>query len=496
MKRTFSIAIGIALCIAALPAGAQNIFTRFIYEPQHNYDVQCAVHLECTVNLLPGEKVTNATIGNFNAFHPRINYIGGDANAPLTPQIALRADSAGLSTNLVIDTSQGRTYYFLARSVEAGLKYYTFATPAPRDTGLHISYAPAAVVTPPPDLGGADLANICTDGNYSVDVQPAEWRPQRVCDDGRHTFLQLAQLAQARQNVPILHSVTDGEQALVNYTYDARTSRYVVDGVFPELALVGGTAAHPFTLRVIHEASNAQATPDPTPTPIVTPAAVRGPNGITIYTPPPAAALHAPIATTRSSSFAQTATNPQEFAATPTPSPAPAGPAGPVPIYDASGTLVAYTDANLVAHKNFVPVLDANGNVTGYRMAIFTHPGTSNDLTTPQLIQPPKSNCPQPSATGLADSGWDSHTQWSRNLRYVTQGADAFVTASAISHGAVSKGLFGFIKSPIAFLVGQALEDYLADRATAHACPRVQNMVNTGLGLSAVLNALRTGAHP
>lgn len=473
----------IAMLLAGLPARAQDTrFVSYTYQQKKQYAVSCAAHLECSVTLLPGEKINDAYIGDAAAWHPQVAYAGaGDA---ITPQIVVRADRPGIATNVIVNTT-ARTYYFEFRATSGDVTYYNFATPRPpRQMTQFVSYAPAAVVTPAPALEDAPLEQICTDGNFQVDAQPAEWRPVQVCDDGRHTYIQLAQLAQSREDVPIVHAVQNGnEQALVNYQYHARTSRYVVDGVYPELALVGGTPAQPFTLRVLHAAASlALATPAPTPTPIVTPAAVMGPHGPILYTPPPAIAA-----------AATPAPDPQSFAqgTDPTPGPASTAPSGPMPILNAAGQVVAYTTADLAGRNGFLPVLDGSGNIIGYTI-------TPQGVTSPQLISTGPNRCP---VSATPDTMWNSKTlntstNWSRNFRYAAQGVDTLVTVAAIAHGAKSTGIFHFLRSPVGFLVAQAAENWLADQATKHACPSTVNVVNTVMGASAVINALKSSAKP
>lgn len=171
----------------------------------------------------------------------------------------------------------------------------------------------------------------------------------------------------------------------------------------------------------------------------------------------------------------------------------------PLPIYDASGALVAYTSAaGLSGRKGFVPVLDGNGAVVGYHLVL--QPSASANPSR-LVADPGQRTCQNATDNAAAYAGGSSNpapltnsTKWSRNFRYIAQGADAFVSATAIQHGAVSRGLFGFIRSPIGFLAGEAVQDFFVDRTTASTCPSVQNLANLGLGLSAVINAFRSSA--
>jgi len=481
VQRIWCLLLIVAIAAAAIPAAAQNArFRTFYYSSTKQYTLVCVAQEECTVTLQPGEEITQAFIGDSVSWQPHKAYLGSTVR---TPQIVVRPDRAGLATNVVVDTSMQHVYHFWLESVSpaSALTYYSFATPAPRNSGIHVTYAPAAIVTPAPMLADVDLSTTCTDDRYSVDPTPVQWRPVAVCNDNSHTFIQLAQLARARADVPIVHAIRDGAQTLVNYTYDARTSRYIVDGVYPELALIGGTPAHPFVLRILHSLSYARATPAPTPAPIVTPVAVMGPHGPILYTPPP---NPAPVGIAQG--------NPQRFdgaAST-------ARSGAPLPIFNGAGVVVAYTTADLATRQGFLPVLDGSGSIVGYTITVQGAPAPGQ--AAPMLIAQPgagRAGCPQPNPA-VHDSGWDSHTKWSRDFRYLAQGADAFVTASALHHGANSTGIFSFIRSPIGFLVAQAAENYLVDRITAKACPRVQNAVNTALGLSAVMNALKGGSTP
>lgn len=645
----------ISIAFAPLEGNAEEShFITYQYQDNKQYEISCRAGTECPVTLMPGDHVTSAFDSDANSWSPHVGYSGTDDKSTAT--IIVRPTKGNLLSNVIVNTTT-RTYYFVYSSCSScPISYYHFA-PArsnePPRLAEHIMQVPGVLQTPEPSLADVDLGKVCNRDLFSVDAQPSEWHPTQVCTDGRHTYIQLPLYDDDRTDVPVLFQLdSDGNRAMNNYTYDARKARYVVDGVYDSLALVGGTPSKPWSLRILHTNPRALVMPEPTPTPMLMPGA--NPYPKKVYVTPPPVLASAPVQLTHegdapqrvaveslpppqgTADLAPAAPAPVHFsdysrrrlaasrtairAATPivryiggakyvmvappptpkprvkpapplvryiggakyvmvaqaprptprptptppavryvggikyvlarssaprpqrapmvphvvytpaprrlampvhiaaaapsdpppTPNPSPtravvpvslaAAPANvqtsiqnrttlpfpdhPVPIYDVSGAIVAYTNDDLQQNPHFAPVVTAEGSLSGFFMV--TPPGSAipSQTTGLKTVNASAAACPQ-------GSSWDKQTGWSRTFKYTAQGVDAFVTANAIKHGAVSRGLFGAIKTPFGFIVGQAVENLIMDRLTQHTCNRTTNVLNMTTGLSALLNALR-----
>jgi len=175
----------------------------------------------------------------------------GDHNAQ--PFLILRPSKAGLRANFVMTTSRRVYYFLLASDNGADPKYYWITYPD-EQRALHAAIeekrrrdiaarAQAAALIPDPAR--------CIDDHYAADRPDVQWQPNRICNDGRHTFILLQKFRETPSDLPVLYIVdSSGQNTLANYTYDARNSRYLVDGVPDKMILMAGSPRKKITFRV------------------------------------------------------------------------------------------------------------------------------------------------------------------------------------------------------------------------------------------------------
>lgn len=148
--------------------------------------------------------------------------------------ILLKPVAAGLSTNLVINTDR-RTYHLELRSTRGPYlaavrwRYPLDEARAARlarlaDEERRQARAQASA-TPPP---------LVLNFGYRV-LGRASWRPLRVYDDGRQTFIEFAPAIAQEELPPLFLKGASGELELVNYRVQG--SRIVVDRLFSEAEL-------------------------------------------------------------------------------------------------------------------------------------------------------------------------------------------------------------------------------------------------------------------
>ena len=210
----------------------------------------CAPLRVCAVELQAGEHLqSQPQIGDSRRWEitPVISGSGLDQ----APVLIVKPIEPGLETDLIIPTDR-RTYVvrlisdqtrFISRLAfqypsDARAKWINFQAQqdaAKRDAETMAEHQrmkdKQAGVLPMADGALDDLYF-----DYKLDGDPA-YRPERVLDDGVHTYLIYPNDGRFRE-MPTLLIVTNGKTELVNFRVDG--SRYIVDRVFDKAVLVLG----------------------------------------------------------------------------------------------------------------------------------------------------------------------------------------------------------------------------------------------------------------
>ncbi|MDQ2835183.1 MAG: P-type conjugative transfer protein TrbG [Acidobacteriota bacterium] len=210
----------------------------------------CAPLRVCAVELQPGERLqSQPQIGDSRRWEITPVISGSGLNQ--APILILKPIEPGLETDLIVPTDR-RTYVvrlisdqtrFISRLAfqypgDERAKWTAFE--AQQDAAKRNAEAlieqqrikdKHAGVLPMAD--GA-LDNLYFD--YKIDGDPA-YRPERVLDDGVHTYLIYPNDGRFRE-VPTLLLVVNGKTELVNFRVDG--SRYIVDRLFDKAVLVVG----------------------------------------------------------------------------------------------------------------------------------------------------------------------------------------------------------------------------------------------------------------
>jgi P-type conjugative transfer protein TrbG len=211
----------------------------------------CAPLRVCAVELQAGEHLeSQPQIGDSSRWEVTPVISGTGLNE--APILIVKPIEAGLETDLIVPTDR-RTYVvklisdqtrFISRlafqyPADEQAKWATFQAredAAKRDAEMLAEQQRTkdkqAGVLPMAD--GA-LDNLYFD--YKLEGDPA-YRPERVLDDGVHTYLIYPDDGRFRE-MPTLLIVVNGETELVNFRVDG--SRYIVDRLFDKAILVVGT---------------------------------------------------------------------------------------------------------------------------------------------------------------------------------------------------------------------------------------------------------------
>ncbi len=161
--------------------------------------------------------------------------------------VLVKPVAAGLSTNLVINTTR-RTYHLDLRSAtgEAGVAAQVAWRYAPQPIVVVLAPPAPVVATAEPPVAALNLA-------YRIKGPRVTWRPVRVFDDGRRTYVEFGP-GLARGELPPLFAIgPDGKGAeLINVQVDG--GRMVVDRLLDRAELRLGQGRSARRVSILREA--------------------------------------------------------------------------------------------------------------------------------------------------------------------------------------------------------------------------------------------------
>jgi type IV secretion system protein TrbG len=209
----------------------------------------CAPLRVCAVELQAGEHLqSQPQIGDSRRWE--ITPVMSGSGPDQTPLLVVKPIEPGLETDLIIPTDR-RTYVvrlvsdptrFVSRlafqyPADDRAKWATFQ--AEQDAARRDAEAVAEQQAKDKQIGAVPMAENALDNLY-FDYKlsgNAACRPERVLDDGQHTYLIFPNDGRFRE-LPTLLLLVKGKTELVNFRVDGR--RYIVDRLFDKAILVVG----------------------------------------------------------------------------------------------------------------------------------------------------------------------------------------------------------------------------------------------------------------
>jgi P-type conjugative transfer protein TrbG len=210
----------------------------------------CAPLRVCAIELQAGEHLeTQPQIGDSRRWE--ITPVMSGSGLDVTPLLIVKPIEPGLETDLIVPTDR-RTYVlrlisdpnrFVSRLAfeypgEDRLKWATFQ--AQQDEAKHDAQARAEqALAKDKEAGVVPMADDALDKlyfDYKLGGNVA-FRPDRVLDDGQHTYLIYPNDGRFRE-LPTLLMVVNGKTELVNFRVNG--TRYIVDRLFDKAILVVG----------------------------------------------------------------------------------------------------------------------------------------------------------------------------------------------------------------------------------------------------------------
>ena len=222
--------------------------------------ITCAPLHICLINLLPGEHVTNLSIGD------SVRWLVQTADAGQTPVVVIKPTADGLTTNLAVTTDAGRVYYMtLVSDAQTYVPQIGFYDPQQlvinmQNQAMRQRAADAAkkdaVVAP---LGQVDPSTL--DFNYTcqlsdghADQESSDLMPVRVFAGSGHTYLQMPERMKYT-DAPAVFNVSNDDTELMNSRLVH--GYFIIDGLPQKFKLVVGVGKGSRNVACRHEQPNA-----------------------------------------------------------------------------------------------------------------------------------------------------------------------------------------------------------------------------------------------
>lgn len=224
------------------PATFADATQIYDYAPGAIYEIYGAPGFISTVLLEPGETIVTVAAGDTTRWMVE-QAVGGDiANA--RAMLLIKPTRPSIRTNIVLVTDR-RTYAIEAIATSGQTYSAQTAWRYPADADHELRGGPTAIET----LNFAYRIRTIRGFN-------PHWRPVRVFDDGRKTYIEFPP-AMSTSEAPPLFVIENGEAGLVNYRVSG--SRYVIDRLFDIAELRLGDE-RPVIVRISRDNADAPRT--------------------------------------------------------------------------------------------------------------------------------------------------------------------------------------------------------------------------------------------
>lgn len=204
--------------------GYLNAIQVYPYQEGQLYRLYAAPEQVTDIALQPGEALVSVAAGD------TVRWIVGDttsgSGANRRTHILVKPSAPGLKTNLVISTDR-RVYHLALESTER-TAMAALSWNYPQDELMAIERTASDTEAARPVAEGLALDRLNFD--YRINGDDPEWRPLRVFDDGRQTFIAFPASISVGEAPPLFVTGANGEAQLVNYRM--RGDYYVIDRLF------------------------------------------------------------------------------------------------------------------------------------------------------------------------------------------------------------------------------------------------------------------------
>jgi type IV secretion system protein VirB9 len=198
---------------------SEGTLYRLFAAPEHVTDIA----------LQPGETLGAVAAGD------TVRWVIGDtasgSGENKRTHVLVKPVRVGLTTNLVITTDRRVYHLTLMSTARSPMVAMSWSYPSDRMMALNGSVAGGVIASQIP----IEALNF----NYRIGGDKPAWRPMRVFDDGRQTFVEFPANLGVGEAPPLFLTDKGGQAQLVNYRQKGRY--YVVDRLFDRAELRLGT---------------------------------------------------------------------------------------------------------------------------------------------------------------------------------------------------------------------------------------------------------------
>lgn len=213
-------------------------FERFAYSNMNQPIISCEPFQETIITLEQGEKFTSITSGDPQNLSYMVA-VSGSATGKETQQVLVKPSLSQMSTNLVIATDK-RVYNILivvggsknkiTRNVafwypDEMLAKINEKIDKQNDVDLHAEQMPQL------NLAKANF-------NYKIKGDDVSWKPIRIFDDGKRTWIEMPQGVDNKSLPTVLIQSDAGADMKYNQSY--YSPYMIIDGIFGQAKLIQG----------------------------------------------------------------------------------------------------------------------------------------------------------------------------------------------------------------------------------------------------------------
>ena len=227
-------------------------FERFAYSNMNQPVISCVPFQETIITLQAGEKFTSITSGNPSLLSYQVA-VSGSSTGVETQQILVKPGADQFSTNLVVATDK-RIYNILivVGTVRSKVtRNVAFWYPDEMVANVNEKIEKQNDV----DLNAekmpkADLAHV--NWSYKVSGDSVSWKPIRVFDDGKRTWIQMPQGVDNKNLPTVLIQADSGEDMKYNQSY--YSPYMIIDGIFGKAKLISGVGGDQVEVDITNKA--------------------------------------------------------------------------------------------------------------------------------------------------------------------------------------------------------------------------------------------------
>ncbi len=200
--------------------------TIFNYSPEALYEVVSATEHVTDIQLKPGETLTTPPMAG-DTVRWNLGVMKSGAGGSQRTHIIVKPLDEDVETNLII-TTDAHTYQLRLKSSDFHMPSVAWNYPedekAKFEEAMKKRHSEESI-TPPEALRF----------DYDIDGRDYSWKPLRVFDDGKKTFIQMPQEMRTSDAPALFILEDDSEPMLVNYR--VKGNFYIVDRLFEEAEL-------------------------------------------------------------------------------------------------------------------------------------------------------------------------------------------------------------------------------------------------------------------